>query len=311
MIALHSHTRQSMLRATTLLVLFVCMFSAISAFAAIPAGYARIHYYRPDAKFTGWTLWTWGASTENQTTWCQTELQPTGTDSYGAYWDVSIDSAQNGGDLGFIVHNCSTGVKDPGPDMHLQVTQYTEAWVISGDPNVYTTQPTAQQLLNGVFNAQQGYWIDRRHILVQSQYFNSDWTYYLNTSPNGGLQIGSNGLTGGTSVQLTAGGTLTADELHRYPQLASYAVFTIPNTVTLPAIQQDLKGQVAISAVDSTNSLKYATGLQFAGALDDLYYYSGTAGRDLQSARQRCSGADQVVGAYSHQRSLAALRHRS
>ena len=278
MIALHSHTRQSMLRATTLLVLFVCMFSAISAFAAIPAGYARIHYYRPDAKFTGWTLWTWGASTENQTTWCQTELQPTGTDSYGAYWDVSIDSAQNGGDLGFIVHNCSTGVKDPGPDMHLQVTQYTEAWVISGDPNVYTTQPTAQQLLNGVFNAQQGYWIDRRHILVQSQYFNSDWTYYLNTSPNGGLQIGSNGLTGGTSVQLTAGGTLTADELHRYPQLASYAVFTIPNTVTLPAIQQDLKGQVAISAVDSTNSLKYATGLQFAGALDDLYYYSGTLG---------------------------------
>ena len=38
-------------------------------------------------------------------------------DSYGAYFDISlIPNAQN---LGFIIHNISTGVKDPGPNMYL------------------------------------------------------------------------------------------------------------------------------------------------------------------------------------------------
>ena len=88
----------------------------------------------------------------------------------------------------------------------------------------------------------------------------------------------SNGVTGGSSVQLTQGGTLTADELARYPQLATYAVLQVPTSVSLSTIQQDLTGQLAISAVDSTNTLKYATGIQIAGVLDDLYYYSGELG---------------------------------
>ena len=40
----------------------------------------------------------------------------TGFDSYGAYFDISlIPNAQN---LGFIIHNISTGAKDPGPNMY-------------------------------------------------------------------------------------------------------------------------------------------------------------------------------------------------
>ena len=81
----------------TLPVLFLTVGLALPALAAppppIPAGDVRIHYYRPDGNFSGWTMWTWNASTENQTSWCSTELNQAGTDSYGAYWDVSVNTA--------------------------------------------------------------------------------------------------------------------------------------------------------------------------------------------------------------------------
>ena len=225
-------------------------------------------------------MWTWNASTENQTTWCQTELNQAGTDSYGAYWDVTVNPAWGTptGDLGFIIHNCALNIKDPGPDMHLSILLYNEAWVISGDPTVYTTQPTPAQLLNGVFHQQQAYWLDHQRLAIQSTYFNSGWTYYLNTSSTGGLALGASSVTGGNALQLTSGGTLTADELARYPQLASYAVLQIPQGTAQSTIRQDLKGEVILSAVDAGNTLRYATGIQIAGVLDDLYYYPGALG---------------------------------
>lgn len=270
--------------ASTLSAVLITFALALPALAAtdppIPAGDVRIHYYRPDSNFSGWTMWTWNASTENQTAWCSTELNQAGTDSYGAYWDVSVNPAWGSpaGDLGFIIHNCSTGTKDPGPDQHLQTTLYREAWIISGDNTVYTTQPTPQQLLNGVFQEEQAYWLDHQRLAIQPGYFQSGWTYFLNASLTGGLQLSSSGVIGGTSVQLTPGGSLTPDELMRYPQLASYVVIQVPTSVQLATIKQFLKGQVAISAVDSTNTLKYATGIQTAGVLDDLFYYSGKLG---------------------------------
>jgi pullulanase len=246
----------------------------------IPSGSVRIHYYRPDNNFSGWTMWTWNASTENQTAWCSTELNQSGSDSYGVYWDVTVNTSWGNptGDLGFIIHNCAQNVKDPGPDQHLQTQTFNEAWIISGDSTVYTAQPTAQQLLNGMFQSQQAYWLDRQHLLVKPGFLQSGWTYYLNASPNGGLQLSNSGVTGGTSVKLVPGATLSADELTRYPQLASYGILQLPSTVPLSTIQQFLTGQVALSAVDANNSLKYATGLQIAGVLDDLYYYPGKLG---------------------------------
>ena len=77
--------------AWTLSVLFLCIGFAVPALAAtdppIPAGSVRIHYFRPDNNFTGWTMWTWNASTENQTTWCSTELNTAGTDTTARIFD--------------------------------------------------------------------------------------------------------------------------------------------------------------------------------------------------------------------------------
>lgn len=277
-------SRRLLRRLFVVAALFLCAGFALSALAAtdppIPAGSVRIHYYRPDSNFTGWTMWTWNASTENQTAWCSTELAQAGIDSYGAYWDVTVNPAWGTppGDLGFIIHNCSANVKDPGPDQHLQITQFNEAWIISGDSTVYTTQPTPQQLLNGVFHELQAYWLDHKRLAIQPGYLRAGWTYFLNTSPNGGLQLGTNGVTGGAALQLNTGGTLTTEELARDPQLSGYAVLEVPVSEKRSAIEQILKGQIVLSAVDSTNTLQYATGVQIAGVLDDLFYYPGSLG---------------------------------
>ena len=52
----------------------------------------------------------------------------------------------------------------------------------------------------------------------------------------------------------------------------------LASTVSLATIQQALKGELAFSAINASGKLQYATGLQDAGVLDDLYYYPGRLG---------------------------------
>src|SRR6267142_1390588 len=191
----------------------------------IPAGKARIHYFRPDTKYASWTVYAFGDTTEDTGNFGGGPVFVTGYDTYGAFYDVGLTAnphdlgfivhnistgikdpgpdmhlnvaqfneawmlsgsatvfvtgydtygafydvglTANPHDLGFIVHNISTGTKDPGPDMHLNVAQFNEAWVISGDSQVFSTQPTAAQLLDAVFFKLQAFWIDRTTVAIQ------------------------------------------------------------------------------------------------------------------------------------------------
>ncbi|MBV9404877.1 MAG: pullulanase-type alpha-1,6-glucosidase [Acidobacteriaceae bacterium] len=272
---------RSLLRTLLLIsTLLIPALSPLCADPAIPAGEVRIHYYRPDGNYSGWALYTWNASTENAS-WCQSEVAITGTDSFGVYFDVTVSPTQGTppGDLGFIINNCADGqIKDPGPDQHLQTTQHSEAWVIHGNSTVFTTQPTPQQISNSILGVEQAYWIDRSRVAIQPQYLQSGDTYALTTSLTGGLNVTNTGITGGAQIALTPGGTLTADELARYPQLATYAVLQIASNVSLATIQEALKGELAFSAITANGTLQYATGIQDAGVLDDLYYYGGKLG---------------------------------
>ena len=260
------------------LLLFLPSFSDAPAQAAAPPGDVRIHYFRPDGNYSGWALYTWNAHATAG--WCQGEVQITGSDSFGVYFDVSVNPAQGNppGDLGFIINNCPAGgIKDPGPDQHLQITTYREAWVIHADATVFTSEPTPQQIANAIFSIQQAYWLDRTHLAIQAQYTHSGASYALNTSPTGGLNWTTTGITGGTEIPLTVGGMLSQGELMRYPQLASYAVLQVPASVELDRLKQALKGELALSVVQN-GMLQYATGIQAAGVLDDLYYYPGKLG---------------------------------
>ena len=271
---------QTRLSFSFLLCLLLSSHALAQSDPPIPAGEVRIHYFRPDGNYAGWALYTWNASTENAV-WCQSEVAITGTDSFGVYFDVTVNPAQGTpvGDLGFIINNCAAGqIKDPGPDQHLQITQFNEAWVIHADATVFTSQPTPQQIANAILSIEQAYWVDRTHLAIQSQYIQTGATYALNAALNGGLNLTPTGITGGTQIPLTTGGSLSSDELARYPQLASYAVLQLPETVDLATVKQALKGEIAISVVGANGALQYATGIQAAGVLDDLYYYPGKLG---------------------------------
>lgn len=241
----------------------------------IPPNHARIHYYRPAGDYNNWVLYVYGATTDPNGDFCGTNDEYAGYDSYGPYFDVAVVP----GHLGFIIHNCTTNTKDPGPDQSLQIPQQLEGWVISGNSTVFTQQPTAAQLQSGSFNQLQAYWLDRSTIALPASFANAGWTYSLNASLTASLKITSTGLTGATSIPLTPyTGTLTADELTRYPQLSSYALYKLPSSIQRSAQISALKSQLEVTALDSSGLLKYTTGVQTFGALDDLLAYSGKLG---------------------------------
>ncbi|MFC4335852.1 pullulanase-type alpha-1,6-glucosidase [Salininema proteolyticum] len=59
-------------------------------------GHVRVRYPEPD-----WDLHVWGSAAAEETPW-EEPLQPSGTDSWGAYWDVPVQDVN--GELGLIVH---------------------------------------------------------------------------------------------------------------------------------------------------------------------------------------------------------------
>jgi len=255
----------------------------------IPANKARIHYFRPDSNYASWTVYAFGDTTEDTGNFNGGPVFVTGYDTYGAFYDVGL--TPNPHDLGFIVHNISLGIKDPGPDMHLNVAQFKEAWVISGDAQVFSTQPTAAQLLDAVFFKLQAFWIDRTTVAIQGQFLQSGFSYFLNYDPNANLQLTSTGVTGGASIPLSpfAAG-FTADEQARFPQLSSYAVLHLPDNTNTSLVAAVLKGEVAVSAIGSDGSLKYATSVQTAGVLDDLFYFPGKLGVAFHHREEDDSG---------------------
>src|SRR5271155_5671456 len=243
---------------------------------ALLPGYARIHYYRQDGNFTNWTVYAFNDTAEYTGDYNDGLTGVTGLDSYGAYFDISlIPNAQN---LGFIIHNISSGVKDPGPNMFLDVATNLQAWALSGDAMVFTSTPTPAEILDSLLNIQQAYWLDRQRVAIQPQFAQSGDTYAITSSLTGGLSVTATGITGGTNIPLTPGGSLTAEELLRYPQLSGYAVLQLPSNTQASSLQMLLEGQLALSAIGSNGTLQYATGMQIAGVLDDLYYYPGKLG---------------------------------
>ncbi|MGB6688772.1 MAG: pullulanase-type alpha-1,6-glucosidase [Terracidiphilus sp.] len=252
---------------------------------ALLPGYARIHYFRPDGNYGNWSVYAFDDTAEYTGDYNDGLTFVTSLDSYGAYFDISlIPNAQN---LGFIIHNTATGVKDPGPNMFLDVAAFTQAWAISGNATVFTTTPTPTQILDSLLNVEQAYWLDRQRVAIQPQFAQSGDTYALSYSLTGGLSVTTTGITGGANVPLTVGGSLTAEELLRYPQLSGYTVLELPADTQVSTLQTALKGQLAFSAVGSNGSLQYATGIQDAGVLDDLYYYPGKLGVVFHHADDR------------------------
>ena len=248
----------------------------------VPSGYARIHYYRPDGNYSGWGLYAWNATVDSYS-WCSSQVSQSGSDNYGVYFDVPINPAAGSpvGQLGFIINNCNDGgIKDPGPNQYLQVTQYTEAWVISGDATVFTTEPTPAQIAGAGLYELQAFWIDRNTVAIPASGYVAGSTYSIAYSLNASLGVNnSGGLAGVTgTIPLTYSTTgFTAAEAAKWPQLAGYAVFNLASNTPVSVMAQALTGQLVVTGTNN-GALTYVNGIQDAGVLDDLFYYPGQLG---------------------------------
>src|SRR5579863_7973279 len=78
--------------------------AALSASAQpIPSGDIRIHYFRPDGNYGGWTVYAFDNTTEDTGNYNGGPVQATGTDSFGVYFDVGVTTAAQ--EVGIILHN--------------------------------------------------------------------------------------------------------------------------------------------------------------------------------------------------------------
>ncbi|HEX4173914.1 MAG TPA: pullulanase-associated domain-containing protein, partial [Acetobacteraceae bacterium] len=107
----------------------------------IPSGDIRIHYFRPDGNYLGWTVYAFGDTTEPNN-YGTGPVAVTGTDSFGAYFDIGVTSGAT--NVGIIIHNGNT--KDPGPNEYVDpATQGNQFWQLSGSDVLQTSQPPTIQ----------------------------------------------------------------------------------------------------------------------------------------------------------------------
>jgi pullulanase-type alpha-1,6-glucosidase len=102
--------------------------------------------------------------------------------------------------------------------------------------------------------------------------------YAIIYSPEAALELAPEGVKNGTEIPLTfVSARPDVELLRQFPHLRDYAVFHVAEAD--PAkLGEALKGQVAVIARDPGGRVIDVTGVQFPGALDDLYAYSGPLG---------------------------------
>ena len=101
---------------------------------AAAQGFVTIHYNRPDNNYAGWGLHLWGDAIDpSEATQWGAPKPPTGTDEFGAYWNVKIQDATK--PVNFIIHNGDN--KDPGPDQSLNPADTASVWIKSGNSTIF------------------------------------------------------------------------------------------------------------------------------------------------------------------------------
>ena len=133
------------------LMLLLSAFASVQAFAQpdppIPSGDIRIHYFRPDGNYSGWTVYAFDNTTENTGNYGGGPVQVTGTDSYGAYFDVGVTTGAQ--EVGIIIHNPTApggDQKDTPNNLFVDpTTQGFEYWAYSGIAKLYTTRAQLDQ----------------------------------------------------------------------------------------------------------------------------------------------------------------------
>lgn len=131
----------------------------------------------------------------------------------------------------------------------------------------------------GDLNTAKAYWLSRDTLAMNLPLdVAAQATVKLHFSANGDLASSPAGVTGGDSITLSYDPAGLSDAIKaKYRHLKALAAFKIASA-DLPKVAAILKQQTAVSAAKANGNLIDATALQFAGALDDLFTYTGDLG---------------------------------
>ncbi len=127
--------------------------------------------------------------------------------------------------------------------------------------------------------AAKAYWINRTTVLVPKEQDCSECSYTLWSDEQADLHVTATSVAGNASVHLVRKPNPAQKDLARFPQLRSgYTALSLPRTWAAARAHRFLIGQLLLSVRDSSGKLRYTTGVQTAGVLDDLYAWNGPLG---------------------------------
>ncbi len=230
---------------------------------------AVIHYNRPDGAYGPWKLYVWDGSAVKPD-W--PGLAPTGADGFGSFWRVPLAAGATA--LSYIINDGSA--KDPGSDQSLDLAGVgTEVWFISGSHDSSGKATYLLPVLGGAgpdlsLDKAKAVWVDRSTVAWKVEP-NTSHGYSLRFDPAGGITADGAGVVGGRTIRLDlAPNGLTAEQKATHPELVTWAAFTV-RPADQPLVRRALRGQVVAVDRDGNGALRAATGVQLAGAIDDLY----------------------------------------
>jgi pullulanase-type alpha-1,6-glucosidase len=235
---------------------------------------AVIHYTRPDGDYADWTLYHWTGSAEPSPGWTRSRV-PDGADGFGLYWSVPL--AQGATGLSHVVHRGDE--KDPGADQVLDLaTTGNEVWFSTGSARAdgsasYVLPPSNAAPVDADLTKAKAVWVGRDRIVWDVPAAASDALHLR----YGDVSLVDGRIEGGRVLRLRpdpAG--LPPDLAAAYPHLRGKPVFQL-RADDLPRVDEALRAQVVAVHVDAAGSLRHATGVQLAGALDARYASAAAA----------------------------------
>ncbi|MFM9613316.1 DUF3372 domain-containing protein [Streptomyces sp. V2] len=224
---------------------------------------AILHYHRTDGAYDGWGLHVWTGAA-NPTDW-SSPLKPTRTDSYGAVFEVPLNSGATS--LSYILHKGDD--KDLPTDQSLDLTaDGHEVWLLNGQEKYLLPQPAGTAAALDLTTSK-AIWIDRNTLAWNGG--EAAASTQLLYSRDGSIKAENGTLTSDDErwLRLTKT-TLTDAQKAKYPHLKDYTAWTI-DPRDRDRVRDALRGQLVASQRAATGAVLAATGVQIAGALDDLY----------------------------------------
>ncbi|MDQ0990509.1 pullulanase-type alpha-1,6-glucosidase [Streptomyces sp. V3I7] len=240
---------------------------------------AVLHYHRAGGtsqafgsgggNYDGWGLHTWTGAA-HPTDWSD-PLKPVKTDAYGAVFEVPLTEGATS--LSYILHKGDE--KDLPTDQSLDLTASGhEVWLVSGQEKYLLPQPAGSAAALDLTTSK-AIWIDRDTVAWNG--VEGAASTQLLSSHDGSIAAKDGTLTSDDERWLRLTKTaLTDAQKARFPHLKNYTAWSV-DPRDRDRVREALRGQLVASQRAANRAVLAATGVQIAGALDDLYSGATTA----------------------------------